>query len=109
MDFSEWLESCVKHNNVLLKPASVSHYSQGLRTVSKDMLTRKTISKPLEEMDLSELDLAILLIFHDPFFLAKDKKGNKMYSNSLKKYRCFMAECYPEERAAEAEEHKIGR
>ena len=53
------------------------------------MLEANVISKPLEDMDMYELDLSIALIMKNQLFIDKDEIGNKMYSNALKRYRCF--------------------
>ena len=89
MTFEEWLNTATKSNGKLLSKTTVQRYTNGFSVVSKDMLEQKVITKPLEDMDLYELDLAISLIVKEQTFLIKDETGNKMYSNSLKRYRCF--------------------
>lgn len=84
-DFSQWLD-----NNTKLSESSVYKYSRAVLTISREMKESGVIQKDLLDMNLSELDIAIKLILILPAFLAKDKKGNKMYSNSLKHYRCFL-------------------
>lgn len=90
MIFVDWLKTQTKRSGDLLSNATVEHYAQGLKTISEEMFSRHVINKKLEDMDINELDLAVVLIFDDPFFKAKDAKGNKMYSNAVKRYRYFM-------------------
>lgn len=75
------------------KPNSAEHYESGLRSVSKDMLRENVISKPLEEMSAPELEIAIFNILHNDFFIAKNTKGKRMYSNSIKQYQSFLKTC----------------
>ncbi len=89
MRFEEWLKSATKRDGSLLSFSTVKHYVDGLKVVSTDMLRLEVISKRLEEMSLHELDLAISLIMEDSFFRDKDKRGNNMYSNALKRFRCY--------------------
>lgn len=72
------------------KPNSADHYESGLRAVSKDMLKEGVINKPLEEMTAPELEIAVFNIFHNDFFIKKNTKGKRMYSNSVKQYQCFL-------------------
>ena len=91
MNFEQWLkEVYLKSNGEPLTDASVEKYKRGLSTTSKEMQKEGVINKPLEEMDLLELDLAISIIIKTPSFIKKDAKGNKMYSNSIKRYRCYI-------------------
>lgn len=54
------------------------------------MLKKGIINKPLEEMNLMELDLAISIIMNTKSFIDKDIKGKRMYSNFLKRFRCYV-------------------
>lgn len=72
------------------KPGSAKHYESGLRAVSKDMQREKVITKPIEEMSLHEFEISIFDILNNDFFINKDKRGNNMYSNSLKQYLHFL-------------------
>ena len=54
------------------------------------MCQQRTIQKPFENMSPFELDLAIALTMSDPEFIAKNTRGNHMYSNALKQYRLFI-------------------
>lgn len=91
MTFEQWLKDVyLKTDGEPLTEASVGKYRRGLSTTSKEMQKEGVINKPLEEMDLLELDLAISIIMNTKSFIKKDTKGNKMYSNSLKRYRCYV-------------------
>ena len=54
------------------------------------MQREKVITKPIEEMSLPELEISIFNILHNDFFINKNKRGNNMYSNSLKQYQHFL-------------------
>lgn len=84
-DFEQWMAA-----NSALSQNSIYKYARGLNTVSNDMLQEGVITKPLTEMSPSELDLAITLILNTPSFIAKNSRGNNMYSNALKQFRCFI-------------------
>jgi len=83
--FSDWLSQ-----NTALSESSIDKYSGAVGTISKEMLQKGTIQKPLENMSPFELDLAIALTISDPDFIAKNTRGNHMYSNALKQYRYFI-------------------
>ncbi len=83
--FDSWLK-----DNSKLRDSSVYNYVHAINTISREMMERKVISKPLGEMELFEIDLAIALIFRDEYFLNKNEIGNKMYSNALKWYRSYV-------------------
>lgn len=85
IDFVDYLE-----NNTSLSDTSIHHYESGFRTISKQMLESKVISKPLEEMEIVELEIALFLILQNDDFKKKDSTGNKMYSNALKQYQSFI-------------------
>ena len=91
MTFEQWLkEIYLKSNGKPLSTSSVEKYKRGLSTTSMEMLKKGIIRKPLEEMELMELDLAISIIMNTKSFIDKDIKGDRMYSNSLKRYRCYV-------------------
>ena len=91
MSFSKWLtEMYKKTDGKSLSKRSIEHYVGGLMTISNDMYKEGVITKPLEKMDLVELDLAISIIMSTKSFIAKDVKGKRMYSNSLKRYRYYL-------------------
>lgn len=79
------------------KPNSASHYESGVRAVSKDMLSEGVIEKPLSEMTSPEFEIAVFKILHNEFFIAKNKRGNNMYSNAIKQYQCFLKSTEKEE------------
>jgi predicted restriction endonuclease len=83
--FKQWMV-----DNSSLSQNSIYKYARGLNTVSNDMTREGVIAKPLIEMSPSELDLAITLILNSPSFVEKNCRGNHMYSNALKQYRCFI-------------------
>lgn len=83
--FSDWMSQ-----NTELSESSIDKYSGAVGTISKEMCQKGTIQKPLENMSPFELDLAIALIISDPDFIAKNTRGNHMYSNALKQYRYFI-------------------
>ena len=93
MTFEEWLRfSYKKANGDELSDRSIEHYVSGLIAVSNEMYNYKVIDKKIENMDLIELDVAIFDIMNDSNFISKDEIGHKMYSNALKRYRCYLYE-----------------
>ena len=85
MTFSKWLISTSS-----LSENSVYKYTHAVKTISDEMLSERVLDKPLADMELYEVDLAIAIIFHTPSFVDKDTRGNHMYSNALKWYRFFL-------------------
>lgn len=83
--FSDWLTQ-----NTELSESSIDKYSGAVGTISKEMYQKGVIQKPLENMSPFELDIAIALTLSDPEFIAKNTRGNHMYSNALKQYRHFI-------------------
>ena len=100
--FSQWLK-----NTSGLSDSSVYKYAHAVGTISKEMLNRNVISKPLGEMELFEIDLAIALIFKNEYFIVKNTTGNNMYSNALKWYRNYIQSNIFEMAEAQREEEKI--
>ncbi len=90
MTFLEWLGTATTKKGLPLSKRTAEHYESGFRITSKIMYDEKVISKPLENMNIHELDLAISVIFKTPSFIEKDTIGKKMYSNALKRYRCYV-------------------
>lgn len=68
MEFEDFLKTCTKKDGSPLSERSIKHYDSGLKVISKDMMREKVITKPLQEMELFELDLALALIFKNDFF-----------------------------------------
>lgn len=83
--FSNWLSQ-----NTKLSESSIEKYYGAVGTISKEMCQKGTIQKPLENMSPFELDIAIALTMSDPDFIAKNSRGNHMYSNALKQYRYYI-------------------
>ncbi|MBO4699821.1 hypothetical protein J5690_09475, partial [bacterium] len=84
--FQDWMIFSAKKGE-----STAKHYKSGLSACSKDFIDWKLIDKPLTEMTLSELDVAIQKAFLCSSFIEKNTRGNSMYSNSLKQYRNFLA------------------
>jgi predicted restriction endonuclease len=53
------------------------------------MKEKGVITESLLVMSALQLDIFVPLILHDPDFVAKNKRGDHMYSNALKQYRLF--------------------
>ena len=83
--FSDWLSE-----NTKLSETSINHYESGVHSISKFMLSNKIISVPLEEMTVSQLEVALFNIFNNVDFIHKDTIGKRMYSNSLKHFLSFV-------------------
>ena len=77
--------------SALKSDSTAQHYKSGLSACSKDFISWNLTDKPLMEMTLSELDVAIQKAFLSSLFIDKNTRGNNMYSNSLKQYRNFLA------------------
>lgn len=91
-DFSRWMNA-----NSKLSESSVYKYKRALNTISNEMQEIKIIHKSLLNMSLPELDVAVFVILNNPQFIAKNQKGNHMYSNALKQYRLFALDCFENE------------
>lgn len=100
--FNNWLKETSK-----LSDSSVYKYSHAVNTISREMMERKVIAKPLKDMELFEIDIAISLIFCDEYFITKNEVGNKMYSNALKWFRSYVESNIFDIVAAKIEEKKI--
>lgn len=86
-DFSIWMKK-----NTKLSDSSISKYRGAVNTVSNEMIARRVICKSLLEMEALELDIAIFNILQNDYFRAKNTRGDSMYSNGLKQFRCFVHE-----------------
>lgn len=84
-DFYDWL-----NENVTLSASSLEHYKGGVHTISSEMMKKKVIKQPLEEMTSEQLEIAIFNIFHNVDFIEKNRTGARMYSNSLKHFLAFI-------------------
>ncbi len=85
-DFYDWMILSVRKTDT-----TAYHYKSGLSACSKDFMEWQLTDKPLMEMTLSELDVAIQKAFLSSLFIDKNTRGNNMYSNALKQYRNFLA------------------
>ncbi|MBO5173525.1 MAG: HNH endonuclease [Eubacterium sp.] len=99
-DFSDWMTK-----NSALAESSVYKYTRALNTVSNEMFEQGVINKTLLDMNLVELDIAIMNIFGNEYFIEKNTRGKRMYSNALKQYRYFVLEGKEDD----VEEEKIER
>ena len=77
--------------SALKSDSTAQHYKSGLSACSKDFISWNLTDKPLMEMTLSELDVAIQKAFLSSLFIEKNTRGNNRYSNALKQYRNFLA------------------
>lgn len=85
MTFETWLKQTSN-----LSDSSIYKYSHAVNSISTDMMNESIIAKPIREMELFEVDLAIAVIFITPSFKQKNSTGNNMYSSALKWYRCYV-------------------
>ncbi len=100
--FDDWLSQSTK-----LSESSIYKYVHAISTISREMLREHIIEKPLNQMELYEIDLAIAVIFRTESFLLKDTVGNHMYSSALKWYRCYIATVDNDEDEVQAAINKI--
>lgn len=106
MTYKEWLKTATKANGKPLSEATIKKYYSGVVTVSNDALKGKIIDTPLFKMELLELELAISIIFNWEPFIKKNSTGDNMYSNALKRYRCYKylnSDRYKEEKKVETQ------
>lgn len=97
--------SCWMTDNSGLAESSVYKYTRAVKTISNEMLDRKVVNKSLLDMNLVEIDIAILNIFGNDYFIEKNTRGKRRYSNALKQYRYFTLESIEDDE----EEKKIER
>lgn len=91
MTFYEWLRNIyVMKNNEKVTGSTIQKYVGVINTVSNDMVAIGLIDKRLDSMTITEYEVALNKILHNNDFLLKDNKGNKMYSNGLKRYRSYL-------------------
>ena len=83
-EFSAWMRE-----NSTLSDSSVYKYTRAVNTISNEMKEKGVITESLLVMSALQLDIFVPLILHDPDFVAKNKRGDHMYSNALKQYRLF--------------------
>lgn len=101
-DFFNWMMK-----NSGLAESSVYKYTRAVNTVSDEMFDRRVVNKSLLTMNLVELDIAILNIFENEFFVEKNTRGKRMYSNALKQYRYFVLEEMEDDEAERRIEKEI--
>ena len=74
-----------------LKPRTVSHYFTSINVISKWLQNKKLLKQSLFEItDLKHLLSLQNILMHDVDFIAKDEKGNRMYSVGLNRYLDFV-------------------
>ena len=83
-EFSLWMRE-----NSTLSESSVYKYTRAVNTISNEMKEKGVITESLLALSALQLDIFVPLILHDPDFVAKNKRGDHMYSNALKQYRLF--------------------
>ena len=83
-EFSAWMRE-----NSTLSDSSVYKYTRAVNTISNEMKEKGVITESLLVMSALQVDVFVPLILHDPDFVAKNKRGDHMYSNALKQYRLF--------------------
>ena len=83
-EFSVWMRE-----NSTLSDSSVYKYTRAVNTISNEMKEKGVITESLLAMSALQLDIFVPLILHDPDFVAKNERGDHMYSNALKQYRLF--------------------
>ena len=83
-EFSAWMRE-----NSKLSDSSIYKYTRAVNTISNEMKEKGVITESLLALSALQLDIFVPLILHDPDFVAKNKRGDHMYSNALKQYRLF--------------------
>ena len=83
-EFSAWMRE-----NSTLSDSSVYKYTRAVNSISNEMKDKGVITESVLIMSVLQLDIFIPMILHDPSFVAKNKRGDHMYSNALKQYRLF--------------------
>lgn len=92
MKYEDWLiNNYRKNNGEKVSERTVNKYTQGLKTISFEMIRDGVIAKPLINMNHKEFIIAMETIFNDKSFIIKDTTGHKMYSNALKKYEKYLS------------------
>lgn len=84
IEFQNWMIE-----NTTLSRSSIYKYSHTVKTISEEMQELGVICNDLLMLETLTLDKNIALILNQQEFLAKNKRGNNMYSNALKQYRLF--------------------
>lgn len=76
--------------NLNVSPTTVSNYKRGFKIATQEMLEFRIVDTPVENMTLSEFEIAMFLTLNNPNFKSKDSKGHRMYSQGLKQYLYFL-------------------
>lgn len=87
--FTNWMAAHTELSSV-----SIKKYVGAVRVTSREMLEAGVIPKPLTDMNLMEIDIAVAAILGNPQFRTKNKIGNNMYSSSIKQYRYFLKDSW---------------
>lgn len=73
-----------------LSESTVNHYMDALRYISKYLVERDKIENTIYELnDIGELEIIKEYLYHEPEFVALDKRGHQMYSAGLNNYYRF--------------------
>ena len=76
-EFSAWMSE-----NTKLADSSIYKYTRAINTISNEMETKRVIPQPLLSMSILQLDVYVPLILCDVDFVAKNTRGDNMYSNA---------------------------
>lgn len=101
-DFSKWMTQ-----NPRLGESSIYKYKRAVNTISNEMMEQEVVNKSLLNMNAVELDIAICNIFDNPFFIEKNIRDNRMYSNAIKQYRFFVMDKTEDDNAEREMEEEI--
>ena len=83
-EFSDWMSE-----NTKLADSSIYKYTRAINTISNEMEIKGVIPQPLRSMSILQLDVYVPLILCNVDFVAKNTRGDNMYSNALKQFRLF--------------------
>lgn len=90
MNFKEWLiTTAIKSNGEKISKNSVVKYNNAINNISKYALDAEIIDKPLNLMNILELEIALSKIFKWPFYIEKNYENHNMFSGALKRYRYY--------------------
>lgn len=70
--------------------ATVNHYLGALKTISKYLVEHEKLTESIYEIsEITELETIRMYLYSQPDFVAKDERGNRMYSAGLNNYLKF--------------------
>lgn len=73
-----------------LSKSSINHYMDAMRHISKYLVQQGKIESSIYEInDIGELEIIKEYLYHEPDFIALDKRGHQMYSAGLNNYYRF--------------------